>query len=448
MYWNYLKSGFRNLYRNKLFSVINITGFSLGLAVFFLIVLWINYEVGFDRFHKNAKNIYRVVAEFDQNGIVDNFANTPAPLGPALKEEFPNVIEYTRCAQIEKNFIISGNNQFWENLFFADEGIFKVFSLKLRAGNTANILSSPSNVIISQRVAEKYFRDENPIGKTISIGINNQSTFTIAGVLEDVPSNSQFKIDFLLPFNNLSRNSGWDIWNYTTYILVDKQNDYKSLESKLQWFTKMYQLDPTTKLHLQPFVNIHLFSNLRNDLSENVYYPKLILYVAIAIIILLLASINFINLSLAKSTLRNKEIGIRKVIGANKKQLRFQFIGESFIITLISFLISIPFIYYFLPVFNQFVNKNIALSQFLNYGSIAFILVLLLVLTLVNGLYPASVLSSGNPAGILRGNLSIKQNSIKFVRQSFIVFQFVVAIFFISGTLIIKSQLNFIGQKT
>ena len=447
MYWSYLKTGLRNLLRNKLLSVINIAGFSVGLAVSFLIILWITYEVGFDKFHENAENIYRVVTELDINGSPDNFANTPAPLGPAFKEEFPEVLEYTRCSGIGKTLITCGKNQFWGDIFAADESIFKMFSLRLQTGNPETIFSSPHSIVLSQNMAERYFHGKNPLGQTISVGFDNQQIYTVTGVLENIPSNSQFHIDFLLPFIRIAGNSGWGIRNYTTYILLNNQNDYKGLQNKLPQFMEKYWPDKDTKLHLQPFTRIHLFSDLRSDLSSNVHYTRLILYAAIALMILLLASVNFINLSLAKSTLRNKEIGIRKITGASNKQLKSQFLCESFMVTFVSFLLAIPLIYFFLPVFNEFIDKDIVFNQLFNFRSVAVVFGLLIVLSFVNGLYPAFVLSSYHPVGILKGNFNSYQHSVTHVRQTLVIFQFVVAIFFISGTLLIKSQLNFMKHK-
>ncbi|QGY44669.1 FtsX-like permease family protein [Maribellus comscasis] len=447
MYWSYLKTGLRNLLRNKLLSAINIAGFSVGLAVSFLIILWITYEVGFDKFHENAENIYRVVTEFEKNGSPDNFAHTPAPLGPALKEEFPEVLEYTRCSGTGKTLITCAENQFWGDIFVADESIFKTFSFRLQTGNPETIFSSPHSIVLSQNMAEKYFRGKNPLGQTISVGFDNQQVYTVTGVLENIPSNSQFHIDFLLPFSRIAGNSGWGIKNYTTYILLNAMGDYKSLQNKLRQFMEKYSPDKNTKLHLQPFTRIHLFSDLRSDLSSNVHYTKLVLYAAIALIILLLASVNFINLSLAKSALRNKEIGIRKITGASNKQLKSQFLSESFMVTFVSFLLAIPLIYFFLPVFNEFIDKNIVFSQLFNLKSVTVVIGLLIVLSFVNGLYPAFILSSYNPMGILKGNFNSRQHSVTHVRQTLVIFQFVVAIFFISGTLLIKSQLNFMKYK-
>lgn len=447
MYFNYLKSTIRNLFRNKLFTIINVSGFSIGLALFSLTFLWIIYEFSYDKFHKNSERIYRVATEFTENGSPDKFAHTPAPLGPAMKEQIPGVLDYVRCAQSGKELVAYNNNQFWEDLFYADPSIFEIFDFNLKTGNPNDVLSSTNNIVLSEQMVDKYFSDHDVIGKSLTIGSYLGETYTITGILENTPLNSQIKIDFLVPFSSITNNLSWNNWNYTTYILLDESNNIASLQNNLATFQKNNNIDSDTRLLLQPLTEIHLFSNLRSDLASNTHISKLLTYASIALIILFLASINFINLSLAKSTLRNTEIGVRKVIGASKSQIKWQFLSESTIITFTSFLLSIPIIYIILPFFTELTDKDFILNQLFNYKSIFLVFCLMALLGIINGVYPANILSSYNTASILNGLSRNNQKSPIHIKKVLIVIQFVIAIFFISSTILLKSQLHFIKTK-
>lgn len=446
---NYIISSIRNLLKHKIFSIVSILGFSIGIATAILIIFWIFFELSYDKFHLNSNRIYRVVAEFDKQGKPDHFARTPAPLGLAMKNNFPEVENFTRLGYFGKDLVCYNQKQFWEEICTADPTILTVFSISLLKGNSVIALSDPGNIVISERIAEKYFGDEDPLGKSLRVGKNDNQTFIVTGVMKNVPQNSQFQFDMLVPFSIRKSHISWGHWNYTTYVLLSKNCDPKLLENKLPGFFKKYeQGNSNTKLHLQAFSKIHLYSKLRSDFASNINISKLILYATIGFLILALGSINYINMMLARSTLRNKEIGIRKVIGATGKQLKLQFLSESISITLFSFLVAIPLIYLLLPVFNEFISKELIIAEIINMRSVAIIFGLLLIISFINGLYPAFILTSLKPVAAFIKNHNSNDKHFPSFNKALVAIQFAIAVFFISCSLVVKKQLFFMNNKS
>ena len=259
-----LATSFRSIKRNLSFSLINISGLSIGLALVIILLAWLQFEFSFDKFHENADKIFRVVVEFKMEKTSDNFANTPAPLGEVLKKDIPEVVDYVRFGYWGRVLVNYENEQFWENIELADPSIFSIFSFSLLKGNPETALSNPRSIILSETKARKYFGDKNPLGLSLLLG-DNKTPYIITGVLKDIPSNSQIQFDFLSSFSGDRSNKGWGMWNYTTYILAKDKDSYRSITEKLSEIVKEIPIEDDFQLHIQPLLKIHLHSRLRSD---------------------------------------------------------------------------------------------------------------------------------------------------------------------------------------
>jgi putative ABC transport system permease protein len=446
--FNYnLKTAFRFIKRNLAFSLINILGLSLGIALVIISMLWIKFEFSFDNFHQNADKIFRVVAQFNYDNNVDNFAGTPAPLGEAMKNDIPEVIDYVRLGSIGRTLVSIPGKQFWEEIDLADPSIFKIFSFKLLSGDPENALKNPNSIIICESKVKKYFGSVNPLGQILQLGYE-KTPFTITGIMKDIPDNSQLQFDFLSSFSNLTSNLDWGMWNYSTYILAQNKNSINSIREKLPGVTKKYIKEEGTALHLQPLTSIHLHSNLRNDLPTNRDIKVIYIFVSICFLILIVACINYMNLATARYIRRGKEVGLRKVAGASNSDLTVQFLFESFAMALSAFILAVLLCTLILPIFNSLTGLNMHLESFFHFSSILLLIVLLLLVTFLAGSYPAFILSSLNPASAVHYDFRLANNlSVKGLRKTLVIFQFIVAIVLIGCTIIIQSQLTFIRNK-
>jgi putative ABC transport system permease protein len=446
--FNYnLKTAFRFIKRNLTFSLINILGLSLGISLVLISLLWIQFEFSFDKFHQNANRILRVVVQFNNNSHADNFANTPAPLGEALKNDIPEVVDYVRFGSLGRTMVSFGKKQFWEEIDLADPSIFRIFSFKLLSGDPENVLNSPNSLVISEAKANKYFGNTNPLGQVLQLG-QEKTPFVITGVMKNVADNSQLQFDFLGSFSNLTSQLDWGIWNYTTYILAQNDKSINSIREKLPGFTKKYIKDEGTSLHIQPLTSIHLHSNLRSDLSSNRNIKIIYIFVSICLLVLIVACINYMNLATSRYIRRGKEVGLRKVAGASNSNLVIQFLSESFVMTIIAFIIALILSSLILPVFNSLTGLTISVVSLIHSDSIILLIILLLLVTFLTGSYPAFLLSSLNPASAVHYDFKIMNNlSVRGLRKTLVVFQFIVAIVLITCTIIIQSQLTFISKK-
>ncbi|WP_276371006.1 ABC transporter permease [Chryseolinea sp. H1M3-3] len=446
---NNFKITVRSLGKNKVSSAINIFGLTVGLTSCLLISLYIQHEASFDAFQKNGKRIARVIMEYSFDGSTEskrgNFTSTK--VAPEFSRTFPEV-EYG-IRMTDRDMIVKHNdNAVTEPYFlFADSTFFKIFSADVIHGNPDNALNGPNKVVLTESTANKYFGDENPLGKMLLTG-SDEEPYEVTGVVRDYPSNSQIKFDFLASFSSLGANQEETYFdaNYTTYLLLKDENAFDPLQKKITPFMEkaMAGSGASVNFMLERFDKIHLHSEY-TGFVPNTSITYLYILSGVAMLILVIVSFTYINLSTARSIARAKEVGIRKSIGAARSQLFWQFINESVIICLVAVVLSFQLIFLSLPFFNQLIKKELPLASLLSLPFIGFSLLVALTVSFAAGSYPAIILSGFQPVKVLKG--IIKTDSAKWVQQSLIVFQFAISVFLIVATLIIQNQLYFIQHK-
>lgn len=447
---NYLKIALRNLLRHKLFSFLNITGLTLGIASCILILLWVKDEVSYDKFHTKSERIYRITeTQKISTSSSQELATTSGPLANALKLEIPEVQEATRLLFHKKVLLGYKEQQFYEDrMTYADSNFFKVFDFKLVKGNPTTALSTPNSIVITHETALKYFGNEDPIGKALKL--NNKADFLVTGVVENPPVQSHFHftaIASISSLNNPKWMSKWGVRSIYTYVLLNAETSAPKVADKLPSIVEKYFGEEYLKkvsYSLQPIADIHLTSKLVSEIEPNGDRTSVYVFVIIALSILTLACFNYINLSTAQSLQRLKEVGLRKTLGALKGQLLIQFLGEAFVICLISILLSIILVELSLPTLNLFLGKNLS---FLFSGNINLLLIpfgLLISITLVSGIFPAYKLSLYNPAEAVANRL--KTEGVGF-RKFLSVTQFAISITLIIITIVVYFQYDFIQNK-
>ena len=444
--FNYLKITIRNLKRNRAYSLINIAGLTIGLTGAIFILLWVSDELSYDKFQANYNNIYRVVEKQNfANGTSQLAAITPGPLSGYLASNYPE-IKYSVRYDKQIAILNVGDKYFRENVAFADPDFLKIFSFKLLAGDKNNCLSTPNSVLLSESASKKYFDNVNPIGKVLRL--NNEENLTVTGVLQNVPSNSHLKFDVVISFNILDKDpqmsENWGNNLIFTYILLNGKTSLSAISEKVYGIVKKNNPGSIVDLFLQPFSDIYLQkgAEYKYDLAGfgNIMYVNI--FSIVAIFILLIACINFMNLSTARSAKRSKEIGLRKVVGSSRLQIARQFIFESLITVLLSLLLSFFIVELLLRWFNQFSGKEIEVSN-LAPEIILEIIGLTILTSILAGIYPAIYLSKIQPVKILKEKfLSI--NSGINLRKLLVILQFTLSIALIISTLIVRNQMDFI----
>ena len=456
MFKNYLKIAVRNIVKHKAYSFINIIGLALGMASCILIFSYVLYELSFDRYHENADRIYRLGLRGRQGEKVISIALSNAPTAPALIEEYPEVENAVRFYSAPKTLVEYGDKRFYdEGILYADKTVFDVFSWPMLKGNPNTALTTAYSVVITAEMAEKYFGDEDPMNKTIRF--NDQEDYTVMGVIDHIPLNSHFRFTMLCSFEtmyaqNREHMEGWVPFNYATYILLREGQDYKALEDKFPAFIEKHMasvqqaLGGALEYLLQPMTQIHLHSTLEYDFSDHSDITYIYLFIAIAVFILLIACINFMNLATARSSKRAQEIGLRKTFGSNRGKLLSQFFGETMLYSLFAFLLAMTIAYFTLPVFSSISGRSLSL----HYSEFPWFLPGLILLTVFVGLaagsYPALLLSSFQPARIFKGRIKTGGWGLRF-RNGLVVFQFAISIFLIIGTGTIVDQLHYMKNK-
>lgn len=459
MFNNYMTIVIRLLLRYKGYSLINVLGLAIGIAGCVLMVLYVYDEFSFDQYHQNKDRIYRLAVSETAQGRLDVWAKSPAAWGPALAQEYPEIEEITRIRPPASSWLIRyGEKRFYEdNFVFADSTVFEIFTIPLVQGNAHTALTEPHSVVLSASMAQKYFGDENPIGKVITG--DDKYEFSVTGIMRDLPDNSHFRFDFLASFASLAPNGLYGepstMQNHYislfTYILLRKGAVPEDLERKLPGFLdkqlsgRLETLGIVMTPFLQPLTEIHLHSNLIGEFEPNSKIMYVYMFSILSGFVLLIACVNFMNLSTARSARRAQEIGIRKVLGVKRNQLISQFMGESILYSLIALIVAMGLVHLFLPQFNHLSGKTLAI----NYNStwlVPTLISIAIVTGIVAGGYPSFVLSSFRPVAVLTGALKAGA-SHSSLRKMLIIFQFVVSIVMFVGTGVVLDQLNYMQDK-
>ncbi len=444
---NYLKTAIRNITRHKGYSFINLAGLAVGLAVCILILLWVQDELRYDRFHENGDRIYRALEHENlSNGNVLTYPLFPPAFGPALKNDYPEVLETVRFRTPRGRIVTVGDNSFYEDgLAFADPALLTVFSFPLIKGNSEKALLNPDSMVITETMAVKYFDTSDPMGKMVRV--DNIHEFQVTGVCRDLPSYSQIRFDFIIPISNLEKYdwdmNGWNSFGIRTYVLLAERTDFCAFNSKIENFLTRYNEDNIMTVSLQPMKKVHLYSAGISSSNTNGNIKYVAIFSLIAFLILLMACVNFMNLTTARSENRAREVGLRKVVGAQRTELIFQFIGESMLLALFSLIIALTLVQTVLPYFNTLADKQLSFPLFSNGILILGILLTTLAAGLIAGSYPAFFLSAIQPVRAFSRNAARRGQSGRF-RKLLVVSQFVLTIALIIGTIVIHQQMLFI----
>jgi len=457
---NYLKSALRNIRKQKGYSFLNISGLALGMACSILIIFYIQYELSYDRFHENADRIFCVTLEGMLNGEPINAAVSPTPLGQSLLIKYPEVVKAARIRKTDAVSVEFADKKFIESaIVYADPGVFDVFTFPLLRGDAKTALARPYTVVLTERTARKYFGLEDPVGKFLKF--DNQYDFAVTGVIRDIPPNSHLKFDVAYSMETFfarrpNLRDAWfsDISGYT-YVLLNRPEAQKPLEAKLPGLIEekmgkvLKALKGTVRLHLQPLTAIHLRSKLQWEFGDNGDILYIYIFAAIAVIILAIACINFMNLATARSARRAREVGIRKVVGACRRDLIGQFLGESTSTSLLALIVALVFVQLALPLFKSISGIELRLGAAELAWLIPMFVGLLLFVGFAAGSYPAIYLSAFQPVKALKGGpggSEAKSGSVRF-RRLLVVGQFALSIAMITGTWIIGDQIRYMKNK-
>ncbi|MGB2905488.1 MAG: ABC transporter permease [Candidatus Aminicenantaceae bacterium] len=465
MFKNYLKSALRNLFKHKGYSLINIVGLAIGMASCLLILLYVRHELSYDAFHENADQIYRVAMEARWGGRDFDIAVNAAPMAKTLVAEYPEIVDAVRFRGRGDYIVQYGDTSFREQrVIFADPTVFSVFSIPLLKGDPETVLSSPNTLVVSRKTAEKYFRDEDPIGKTLRL--ENQDDFQVTGVFEEIPNNSHFHFDIMLTMESLQESKAqiWLSQNFQTYILLRDDADWTEMDAKLtgvmeryfgpqiaqfigkSWEEIVEDGEMFARFYLQPLRSIHLHSDLQAEIEPTSDIRYVYIFSAIALFVLLIASINFMNLATARSAGRAKEVGIRKVMGSFRRQLVLQFLMESFLLSFMSMALAIGLVLLVLPLFNNLAGKTLFMSLLFQGPMIAIIVLITALTGFLAGSYPAFFISGFQPVNTLKGQLRTGLKSGR-LRSGLVIFQFAASIILIIGTFVVQSQLHYVQNK-
>jgi putative ABC transport system permease protein len=470
---NYIKIALRNLRKNPGYSFINIFGLALGMGITILILLYVQHELSYDEYHENSDRIVRASrAWFNQDGEISlHLGHAAPPFGPLLEQDFEGTVEeMVRFLEISP-LLRYKENSFVENrFFFADADVFKMFSWEMIEGDPETALTYPDGIVLTESMAEKYFGDEDPIGKSLEAEVQGTDLqFQVRGVMEDIPENSHFQFDFLASMEPVVQFYGgqeafmqnFGSNNFATYLLMPEGYDYQQLQEQIPAFMDRHlssedhalgddgeEVRPSdgTMLYLQKLTDIHLHSNLDSEIEANSRIEYVYIYGAIALFILIIACINFMNLSTARSVKRAVEVGLRKVVGANRSSLVRQFIGESVVMAVLSLVVAILLVELMLPVVNNFINLNLELNLLQNFSQLFWLLAIVLFVGLVAGSYPAFFLSGFQPASVLKGSFKAGKVHERF-RSVLVVTQFAISIALISCMIVVYTQLDFMRTK-
>ena len=465
MFRNYLRIAIRNLSKHKSFSFINIFGLAIGIAGCLLIAAFIINELSYDRYPVKASRIYRLGLNITQNGGLADYPDVDVAVGAGIKNTYPEVVASTRATGNNTMFVKNGDKIFKEShITYCDSNFLQIFSIPLIEGDIKTALVSPNSLVITRAMESKYFGNESALGKFLTIG---NSTFKITGVIEKIPDNSHFHYDaFISTASNsyMTHGTTWSNLGFYTYLELAKDTDPHKLEVKFSDLIQKYVAPEamhdmgitmaeakkevnTWHFYLMPITDIHLHSNTKYELEANGDIQYIYIFGSLAIFTLLLACINFTNLSTAASARRSREVGIRKVLGSLKNQLIGQFLMESILLATGALLLAYLLVYLFLPSFNHLAGKQIEFSFFLNYRAISIAILFVFLVGLVAGIYPAFFLSSFQTVAVLKGAVSQTPAKRSFLRSGLVVFQFMISTSLIIATLVVYKQLHYMQHK-
>ena len=459
MFKSYLKTTLRNIKKHFGYSLINIMGLAIGMACCILILLFVFDELSYDKFHTNHDRIYRVTRQwFNEDGVSSlHLGQVAPPIGPLLENDFPEIVHAVRIIRASE-LLVGRNANFFEEprFFFAEEDFFNVFSYEMIAGDPATALRAPMTVVITQEMAQKYFGSENPLGQSLTVKADSiKVDMTVSGIIKTMPHNSHFHADILGSFKTYEAMAGeekmrsWGSNNYNTYLLLEENYDVAQLKNQLDPFIDRHMsqgMSERTKLHLQKLTDIHLYSHLDSEIEANSDITYVYIFSIIALFVLLIACINFMNLATARSAGRAKEVGLRKVVGAQRSQLISQFLGESILTAVLSLLIAIVMVILILPEFNQFVGRSLSFNLFSNLSLIFLLFLFAISVGILSGIYPALFLSAFKPVRILKGKMDSGKKGLSF-RTALVVFQFTISIILIICVSGVSSQLSYMQTR-
>lgn len=468
MFRNYFKTALRNLRKNRMFTVLNIVGLSIGLAGFMLITTYVVDELSYDRFHVNADRIVRANSHIHIGESKLDMALTSDMMGPALKNEYPEVEAFVRLYTATGAKLVQKGNK-WLNepkVAHVDSSFFHVFSYSALQGTLDHALDDPNSVVITRSAAKRYFNTVDAVGKTLITNDAGKTPYQVTAVIEDMPNNGSFNYDFLFSMENAAYGDWGGVLshNFTTFVLLKSTADLPALQEHLEHYVQKYCLPAAQQFmdlssmeefrsqgnvfyyDLTPLTEIHLRSDLMGELAPNGNIQYVYIFGAISIFILLLACVNFINLSTARSANRAKDVGVRKILGASRSGVAGQFLAESIMLALLSTIIAVGLAVLIIPLFNELSGKSFTIVDLINIRSIPLIILLSAVVGLFAGYYPAFYLSGFNPLGVLKSRAIIASGKSP-LRSGLVVFQFVTSIVLILGTFIVTAQLRYIQHK-
>ncbi|MDF2192020.1 ABC transporter permease [Paraflavitalea sp. CAU 1676] len=450
MFKNYLKTAWRNLWKNKTMAFINILGLMTGITCCLLIGLYIQHEYSYDRFQQKGDRITRVLMDYKfSSGDWKKVPVTSTKVLPVFATTFPEVENGVRMTQL-KRVVAIGDKQFEEKRFmFADSTFFNLFSFKLLEGDQRQALSGLNKVILTTATAQKYFGTQNPVGKLLKIG-SSGVPYEVTGILPNCPSNSQMQFDFLASFSSLEANQVETWWNanYTTFLLLKDKAGMKTMQPKVDAYMEkdMAGKNASVRFILEPFNDIHLRSEF-DSFEPNTNIAYLYILTGVAVLILVIACFTYVNLSTARSLDRGREVGIRKAIGALRQQIFRQFLSESLLLSVLAVLLSLAMVIALLPAFNRLAGTELTTASLFTPVVGGFILLIIVCISLLAGSYPALVLSSFQPIKVLKGSLSKTGSRGAWLHKTLIVFQFGISVFLVVGTMVIHQQMRFIQDK-
>lgn len=452
MFRSYLKIAVRNLIRNKGYSLINILSLAIGMACAMVIFLYVNFETTYDNFHQDLERKFRVMTKSVTATETSVSSRTAGPIGPTFLKDYPQVESYTRILPLSNGLVRFENKMFYEERIFADSELFEMFSVDFIRGTKEKVLERPNTCVLTERVSKKYFGNDNPIGKILLI---NNREYEVNGIIVDSPQNTHYQFHVIMSLSTIKERYPWDHWflvNFFTYVKLQENTNMEEFSNSIANIFMNYvpdqiaDMEDEYSVELQPLTDIHTTSNIEEQNSKSANVTTLNILSLTGIFILLIACINFINLSTARSAKRAKEVGLRKVVGGFRKQLVWQFMGETFLLCLFAGVISFGFLFYGLKLLNEFGGIDLPFANVITPQFILLAITLLTVVTLIAGSYPSFILSSFKPVIVLKSGVS-KIGGRAGLRKFLVISQFSASVILIIATIIVFNQISFMKEQ-